>query len=131
MAERHIHLVLDDIDLGALAADDLPIPPALLPCAVCRQPRSAHGPWSACPLFERPAPPAGHSYVDELEVGTPFRFLDAGRASCRHVLARRGPTGRFAPGLIQVEATGQACGATAYLLHEATIVRLEERPDHP
>ena len=77
-------------------------------------------------VFERPALPTGHAYVDDLEVGTAFRFLDAGRATCRHVLTQRGPTGRFAPGLIQFDATGQSCGAAAYLLHEATIVRVEE-----
>ena len=63
--------------------------------------------------------------MDELEVGTAFRFLDPGRATCRHVLTHRGPTGRFAPGLVQVEATGQTCGAAAYLLHETTIVRVD------
>ena len=126
MAERHIHLVLDDIDPRALSADDLPILPTRLPCATCGEPRSAHSPWSACPAFERPALPTGHAYVDDLEVGTPFRFLDAGRATCRHVLTQRGPTGRFAPGLVRVDAHTQACGATAYVLHEATVVRVEE-----
>ena len=126
MPQRHIHLVLDDVDQGALSADDLPVLPTRLPCAACGEPRSAHGPWSSCPRFERPALPTGHVYVDELEVGTAFRFLDAGRATCRHVLAQRGPAGRFGPGLVQVDASGQACGAAAYLLHEATVVRVED-----
>ena len=126
MPQRHIHLVVEDVDPAVLSADDLPIPPARLPCAVCGEPRSAHGPWSACPLFVRPALPRGHAYVDDLEVGSAFRFLDAGRATCRHVLSQRGPTGRFGPGLIQVEASGQTCGAAAYLLHEATVVHVEE-----
>ena len=124
MSERHIHLVVDGTDPRRLSTDDLPILPQLLPCATCGEPRSAHGPWSTCPLFVRPVLPMGHAYVDDLEVGSAFHFLDAGRATCRHVLTQRGPTGRFAPGLIHFDAAARRCGAAAHILHEATIVRI-------
>jgi hypothetical protein len=122
--ERHIHLVLDDLDPRLISSEDLPILPARLPCARCGEARSAHGAWSACPGFERPALPEGHAYVDELTAGAAFHFLETGRASCVHVVARRGETGRLGAGLVQVDAPGSACGAAAYLLHEATVVRL-------
>lgn len=125
MPERHIHLVVDDLDPRALTVEDLPILPARLPCARCGEPRSAHGAWSACPRFERPHAPAGHTYVEDLAAGEAFSFLDAARASCIHVVAHRGDAGRLGPGLVQVDANGSACGAAAYVLHEATIVRLE------
>ena len=125
MPERHIHLVVDDLDPRALTVDDLPILPAQLPCARCGEPKSAHGPWSECPLFERPTLPDGHAYADELSTGTQFRFLDPGRATCVQVVAERGEAGRLGPGLVHIDAVGSSCGAAAYLLHEATVVRLE------
>ena len=126
MTERHIHLVVEDVDPGALSADDLPVLPTRLPCAICGEPRSAHGPWSACPLFVRPALPTG----PRLRGRPGGRFgLPLPRCRTSHLPSRasqRGPTGRFGPGLIQVEVSGQPCGATAYLLHEATVVHVEE-----
>lgn len=128
MPERHIHLVIDALDHRALTAADLPIRPAQLPCARCGEPRSAHGIWSECRQFQRPVLPAGHGYVDELATGAAFRFLDPGRASCVHVVTQRGQVGRHGSGLVQVDAEGSACGAAAYVLHEATIVQLEDPP---
>ena len=125
MSERHIHLVIDDVDPRALTPEDLPILPAQLPCARCGQPSAAHGVWSDCPLFERPGLPAGHAYVDELSTGAGFRFLDAGRATCVHVVAHRGEVGRLGPRLVHLDAVGSTCGAAAYVLHEATVVRLD------
>ena len=127
MAERHIHLVLDDIDPRALSADDLPILPTRLPCATCGEPRSAHGPWSACPVFERSgaahratptwttwrsARPSASSMPDEPPAGT-----------CSPSGVQPGASRRVSSGSTP---TAQTCGATAYVLHEATIVRVEE-----